>query len=93
LAAVGKSQKAAEKVLAKETKAFEAVKNGLATGDIKEGQTQEEILKKYGEPVIAMPEENYTEKWIYKPGHATYFDNIKIYLFFDKDKKLIEVKA
>lgn len=90
---VGKNQAAMQKALDKETKAYEAVKKGMEKGKIKKGDSGDLIRKRYGEPVIALSDKIYAEKWLYKPGWASHFDGIKIYLFFDSDKKLCAIKA
>ena len=92
LMAVGESQKAMEKELAKETKAYKAVKRAIEKGRIKKGESVDEIRRKYGAPVITLSDRQYAEKWVYKPGYASFFDGIKIYLFFDEDKTLKGVK-
>ena len=89
---VGKSQDAMERALRQETKVYEAVKKGVETGTIDKGETQDAIRKNYGDPVVVLSEKNNTEKWVYKPGYTSHFDGIKIYLFFDEDKKLIGIK-
>lgn len=92
LAAYGKVQEKMQKVLDSETKAFNAVKKGIENGSIKKGQAQDYIEKRYGKPVIAIPDKEYPEKWVYKPGYATWFDGIKIYLYFDQYQTLMGVK-
>ena len=89
---VGKSQAAMEKELKKETKTFQAIKNAVESGGIKKGQSQKFIEKKYGEPVIILKEKGGVEKWLYKPGNVSHFGGIKIYLFFNTDKKLTGIK-
>jgi len=93
LSKVGKSQDAMVRVLNKETKTYRAVKKAVETGKIKEGHLQDSILDKYGEPVVVLKEYDNIEKWVYKPGHATYFDSTKIYLFFGADKKLKKIEV
>ena len=93
LSEVGKNQDEMVRVLNKETKIYQAVKKAVETGTIKEGQPQDSILDTYGEPVIVLKEYDDIEKWVYKPGHATYFDSTKIYLFFGADKKLKKIEV
>ena len=90
---VGKSQNAMQKTLDKETKSFEALKKAIQKGAIKKGESQDVIKKRYGEPVIILPDKQYAKKWVYKPGYATWFDGVRIYLFFDDDKKLKKIKS
>ncbi len=93
LMAVGESQKAMEKELAKETKAYKIIKKAIEKGQIKKGESADEIRRRYGAPVITLSDEQYAEKWVYKPGYASHFDGIKIYLFFDDDKTLKGVRV
>jgi len=89
---VGKSQQAMNKELDKETKSFEAVKRAIETGSIKKGDSGTSIRKKYGEPVVVLADKAYAEKWIYKPGDASFFGGVKICLFFDGEGKLRGIK-
>ncbi|MCK4518813.1 MAG: hypothetical protein KAU12_01715 [Candidatus Omnitrophica bacterium] len=82
---VGKSQEGFQKELAKETESFEAVKEAIGRGEIKKSQSRDFIRELCGGPVVVIYEENDEEKWVYKPGYATFFDNNKVYLFFDKE--------
>ncbi|NQU95789.1 MAG: hypothetical protein HQ549_06175 [Candidatus Omnitrophica bacterium] len=93
LMAVGESQKEMEKELDKETKAYKAIKRAIENGHIKKGESADKIRKRYGAPVITLSDRQYAEKWVYKPGYASYFDGIKIYLFFDDDKALKGVRV
>ena len=93
LAEVGKEQEQMERELKTETKTYEKIKKALSRESITIGQSQEAILKSYGEPVIIVPEQGeYSERWVYKPGNATYFENQKIYLYFDNNKTLAAIK-
>ena len=91
LMAIGNNQKQMEKALKQETRIYEDVKEGVEDGKITEGVSQNYIIKKYGEPVVIITEEGM-EKWLYKPGYATHFDNIKIYLLFDADGILQQIE-
>lgn len=84
----GESQARIQKALDEETRTFESIKNAVETGEIKKGLSQKFILKRYGAPVITLPDKKYQEKWVYKPGYATWFDGVKIYLFFDSEENL-----
>ncbi|MFH1594577.1 MAG: hypothetical protein ABID09_07780 [Candidatus Omnitrophota bacterium] len=89
---VGKSQDGMEMQLNDETKTFDAVKEAIEKGAITKGLTQESILNNYGKPVVVLAEDGNREKWIYKPGWASHFEGVKIYLFFDPQKKLDGIK-
>lgn len=92
LAEVGKDQAAMQKALDEETKSFRAIRKAIEKGTINKGESQDAIKRSYGEPVIILPDKKHDEKWIYKPGYASWFDGIKIYLYFDSDKKLEGIK-
>ena len=89
---LSKSQDAMERELENETNVFKAVKRAIENGSIAKGQSQRFIRERLKEPVVILPKDDGTEKWVYKPGYATFFDGIKIYLFFDSDKKLTGIK-
>ena len=92
LIGIGKSQAAMQETLKKETKAFEAIKKAIETGAIKKGAPQDSIRSRYGKPVVIISKEGKPEKWVYKPGYATHFGGVKIYLFFDEAKKLTGIQ-
>lgn len=93
LAELGKSQKGMQEALNNETEAFAAVKKALETGDLKKGESGQLIREQYGEPVVILPgRETDSEKWIYKPGYASYFGGIKICLFFNARGRLSGIK-
>ena len=93
LMAVGESQKKMEKELEKETKAYKAIKKAIERGNIKKGESADKIRRRYGAPVVTLSDEQYAEKWVYKPGYLSYFDGVKIYLFFGEDKTLKGVRV
>jgi len=90
---VGKSQSKMEKVLAKETKNYTAVKKAVESGAIKVGDEADSVKKRFGNPLVIIPRKDSSEKWVYKPGHATHFDNVKIYLFFDSNRRLSKIRT
>ncbi|OGW75979.1 MAG: hypothetical protein A2Z72_04785 [Omnitrophica bacterium RBG_13_46_9] len=89
---VGKSQEEMLKAENEETERFEEIRNAVESGQIRKGDSQESVAKKYGEPIIMLKDEDYAEKWVYKPASSSWFSGIKIYLFFDKDKNLCGIK-
>ena len=93
LAKVGKSQGSMAKALKGETKTFERVRKAIENARIKAGQPRDLIRKQYGEPVVIIAEENEIERWVYKPGYASFFDNNKIYLFFDGRGELESIRV
>lgn len=93
LAELGRSQQEMQEALNNETEAFAAVKKAMETGGLKKGEPGQSIREQYGEPVVVLPgREAYSEKWIYKPGYASYFGGIKICLFFNALGRLSGIK-
>ena len=90
---ISRAQKDAQAAYAQETRSFERVKEDIDKGAIKKGQSKKEIGKRYGDPVVSIPEYGTgREKWIYKPAKSSFFAGAKIYIFFDKENKLDEIK-
>jgi hypothetical protein len=89
---VGKAQTDIQKSYSEETAAYNAVKQALAKGEIRKGQTNSDILSRYGQPVV-MVKEYGTErdKWVYKPAKSTFFEGAKIALLFDKNGILEDI--
>jgi len=93
LIAIGKSQAEMQKALDEETKAFERVKRAVETGDISKGQGKAGIRDKYGEPVVATQDSTTgKEKWVYLPATSSFFKGAKMYLFFDTNGLLDEIR-
>lgn len=90
---VGKHMKDVEQGYKEETKNFENIKSALDNGSLKTGEPKYSVRKKYGDPVIDLPKDaNGPEKWVYKPASSSYFEGIKIYLYFDDVGNLKETK-
>lgn len=91
---VGRSMADINAAMDKETKAFNAVKAAVDSGDIKKGLSQDEIRSRYGEPVIANDDSSTNrEKWAYKPADSSFFKGVRIYLFFDDKGILDEIRT
>jgi hypothetical protein len=91
---LGRSMADINAAMNKETKAFKAVKAAVDSGYIKNGLSQAEIRSRYGEPVIANEDPvTKREKWAYKPAESTFLKGIRIYLFFDDQGILDEIKT
>lgn len=74
----------------KETENYDELKKGINHGQLEKGESASSIRKRWGEPVISFLEENgQGERWVYKPGEVSFFDDEKIYLFFDAQGTLI----
>ncbi|NQU73826.1 MAG: trehalose-phosphatase, partial [Candidatus Omnitrophica bacterium] len=89
---VGRSEKYKQEALKQETTSFNRVKKYILENTIKKGISKKAAINKFGRPVLMTPKEGY-EKWAYKPGDSDWFGGEKIYLFFDKDDKLISWKV
>ena len=91
---IARAQADAQKTYAAETRAFESVKVGIESGAIKKGQSKKEIADRYGEPVVNMTDSaTGREKWIYKSAKSSFFEGTRIYLYFDKNSNLDEIKV
>ena len=87
---LGKNQDRIAKALKQETKNYNKVKGAIEKGGLKEGETADKIREKYGEPVIdVFDKKRNTVKWLYMPETSTHFEGEKLYLFMDKDDKLV----
>lgn len=83
---MGKSQADIQKQYEDETKAFEKVKNAVASGAISKGQTKDSIRAKYGDPVVSVRDaDGNHEIWAYKPASSSFFKGIRAELVFTKE--------
>jgi len=90
---VGRSMADINREMERETKAFGRVKSAVDRGDIMKGTPKADIMRRYGEPVIANDDSaTGREKWVYKPASSTFFKGIKIYLYFDAIGNLDEIR-
>jgi hypothetical protein len=87
---VGKSQADIAKELKKETRNYNSVKDAIISGKLEEGMLGDKIRKKYGEPIIEIYDEKKDAyKWLYMPATSSHFEGEKLYLFIDKEDKLV----
>jgi len=87
---IGKNQADIAKSLNKETENYNKVKEAITSGELKEGMAAGEIQKKYGEPVINIfDKKKNAYKWLYMPATSTHFKGEKLYLFVDKEDRLV----
>jgi len=92
--AIAKNEGDMAQELNKETANYRKVKKAVDHDDLKKGQFTSKIKDKYGVPVIILSEEKGNlEKWVYKPGRASFFDEKKVYLIFDSDERLVEWRS
>lgn len=89
---VGRSEEYKQEALKQETTSFNRVKKCIRENTIEKGISKKAAVSKFGRPVLMTPKEGY-EKWAYKPGDSDWFGGEKIYLFFDKNDKLISWKV
>jgi hypothetical protein len=89
---VAKSQSKAQNQLEAETKYFNNLKTAVEEGRIKSGFSKAHIKRTIGPPVI-IQDEDYGQRWVYKPADATFFDNNKIYLYFNEEGLLTKYKV
>jgi len=71
-------------------RSFLLIKDAVLNNKLRKNTTSDFILKRYGEPILIYPLDD-KEEWIYKPSGLK-LDREKIYLYFDKNKKLIDYK-
>jgi len=76
-----------EKELRKETRTYEKLRRYIELEKLTLGFESGFIERKVGLPVIQFQEEN-GQKWVYKPATSSWFDEDKIYLYFNEDNKL-----
>ena len=89
---VAKSQSQAQRELNTETIHFNSLKKAIEEGRIKTGMSERHIQRIIGKAMLVQ-NENDGQRWVYKPAEATFFDNNKIYLYFDKNKLLTKYKV
>ncbi len=88
---IGASQADIAKTLREETIIYDSVKSGIDSGAIKNGIAADTVRKKYGEPVIRVHDKKRNaDKWLYMPAASTHFKGEKIFLYFDRENKLME---
>ncbi|MDD5195123.1 MAG: hypothetical protein PHQ96_05575 [Candidatus Omnitrophica bacterium] len=84
---LGGNEKLKRKSAQEETHNFLALKAALINNKIHEGITTEEVMRRFGEPVLSY-QEAAAGRWVYKAAAADWFSGEKIYLFFDKNGNL-----
>ena len=91
---VGKSMADINAAMDEETRAFNGVKSAVDSGAIKKGLSKDSIRAQYGDPVIANDDSaTKREKWVYKPAASSFFEGIRICLYFDSSGTLDEIKT
>ncbi len=73
-----------------ETDNYNNALKAIDKDSLPEGLSAEDVRNKLGEPVIVLSEpDGERTRWVYKNGAADYSSSEKVYLFFDKNEKLI----
>ena len=89
LVQLGRDNKLKQRALKQETKNFQSVKKYIDDNKIKKGISAKYAIKKFGEPVLVLSDSE-GEKWAYKRSDVDWVGGEKIYLFFDKEGKLLD---
>ena len=93
LIAVGKSMTEAKKSLAAEDGSFAGIKRALDSGALVKGRSKSAIRAQYGGPVVANTDfATGRERWVYKSVSASFFKGPRVYLLFDAQGTLDEIK-
>lgn len=87
LADQGRQEDLKNKALKEENERFEKVLGALKNGALRKGEPASEIEKKYGAPVVVIPKDE-AQSWLYNAKGRGWFKQPKIYLYFDREKKL-----
>ncbi len=91
---VGRSMTDINSAYDDQTRSFNRVKSAVDSGYIRKGMFKGSVRSSYGEPVIANDDSaTKREKWVYMPAGSTFFKGIRIYLYFDGQGKLDEIKT
>lgn len=94
LITAGKSMDSARRELSAETAAFERVKSAVYSGAIRKGLSAQSVASQYGEPVVKNEDfSTKRERWVYKPAGSSFFEGARIYIYFNANGLVDEVKA
>ncbi|MDD5069507.1 MAG: hypothetical protein PHV17_02165 [Candidatus Omnitrophica bacterium] len=88
---LGKSQKEINAYLISQEKKFRLMKNDINRKELLIGTSKQDILKRYGDPVLAQAltgSGEETEMLLYR-NPTDYFSSDKVYLYFDYQGKLL----
>jgi hypothetical protein len=89
---LGDDQARQEQFLKRQEKKFQLLLSDYEKGRLKQGTAQKKILSRYGEPVSFKEQledqSGVTEEFVYRHPEQ-FFGSEKIYLYFNKDSKLI----
>lgn len=86
-----KEQKNLKKITKQDTINYEKALSVIKKGEIKIGSSVDLVLKKIGEPVVILYDQNNnTEEFIYKPADSDFFATREAHLMFDSNGKVID---
>ncbi len=88
---MAKDEKEKENVLKQETEAYEKIREALDEGRVEPGWSEEQVRDAFGDPVI-VNQENGMTRYAYKPGNASWFEDRKVYLYFDSGGTLVKIE-
>jgi hypothetical protein len=89
---LGADQAKQEQFLIQQEKKFQLLLSDIKKGVLKKSFSRREILSRYGEPISMKKIENdfnISEQFVYRHPEQ-FFGSEKVYLFFDKNSKLIK---
>jgi len=92
LKSLGDDQAKQEQFLKRQEKKFQLLLSDYEKGKLKQGTAQKAVLSRYGEPISMKKNEDQpevSEQFVYRHPEQ-FFGSEKIYLYFDKDSKLIK---
>ncbi|MFH0877551.1 MAG: hypothetical protein V1863_04935 [Candidatus Omnitrophota bacterium] len=87
LMALGDEQKAQQRLVDQQEKKFDLLWKDVKDGRLATGTSSAEIIRRYGEPVLATSPQTF----LYR-APTEYFDTAKVYLVFDPQDKLSEIR-
>lgn len=91
---LGRNMDEMAKIERQETDNFDKVDKATKNKFIKIGQPKDLVRKEYGDPVIELKDgANGFETWIYKAAASNYFKGTKIYLVFNSEGLLNDIKV
>lgn len=87
----GKSRGDMVEELKEETENHRKINKAIDHEKLKVGDLADRIEKRYGPPVVIIPENDTNlKRWVYKPYDKTFFDKDKTYLYFDENERLLK---
>lgn len=87
LMALGEEQKGQQWQVAQQEKKFDLLWNDVKAGRLAKGTPSAEIIRRYGDPVLATSPGTF----LYRLP-TEYFDTPKVYLIFDPQDKLSDIR-